>query len=99
MFENFLDLVLNYVLLASLIRLFFFFPYLDLITNFVYMFGRPYINKIACEPIESTYINKKCPFTGSLPVTDNIVPQTRHSTKMDKTIIVKQNYLHFVKTY
>jgi len=46
-----------------------------------------------------TYIDKKCPFTGNVSIRGRILSGTCHSAKMVRTIIVRRNYLHFVKKY
>jgi small subunit ribosomal protein S11e len=46
-----------------------------------------------------TYIDKKCPFTGTVSIRGRIIAGTCHSAKMNRTIIVRRNYLHFVKKY
>ncbi|RAL37922.1 hypothetical protein DM860_000616 [Cuscuta australis] len=51
------------------------------------------------EAIEGTYIDKKCPFTGNVSIRGRILAGTCHSAKMNRTIIVRRNYLHFVKKY
>ncbi|XP_037447390.1 40S ribosomal protein S11-like [Triticum dicoccoides] len=51
------------------------------------------------EAIEGTYIDKKCPFTGTVSVRGRIIAGTCHSAKMNRTIIVRRNYLHYVKKY
>ncbi|KAG7958999.1 hypothetical protein I3843_10G049400 [Carya illinoinensis] len=50
------------------------------------------------EAIEGTYIDKKCPFVGNVSIR-GILAGTCHSAKMMRTIIVRRNYLHFVKKY
>ncbi|KAK1269295.1 40S ribosomal protein S11 [Acorus gramineus] len=45
------------------------------------------------------YIDKKCPFTGSVSIRGRILAGTCHSAKMNRTIIVRRNYLHYVKKY
>lgn len=49
--------------------------------------------------IAGTYIDKKCPFTGTVSIRGRILAGTCHSAKMIRTIIVRRNYLHFVKKY
>ena len=49
--------------------------------------------------ISGTYIDKKCPFTGTVSIRGRILAGTCHSAKMVRTIIVRRNYLHFVKKY
>ncbi|KAL0856322.1 hypothetical protein Bca101_061475 [Brassica carinata] len=51
------------------------------------------------EAIDGTYIDRKCPFTGTVSVRGRILAGTCHSAKMQRTIIVRRNYLHFVKKY
>ena len=46
-----------------------------------------------------TYIDKKCPFTGTVSVRGRILAGTCHSAKMMRTIIVRRNYLHYIKKY
>merc|ERR1711990_278218 len=40
------------------------------------------------EAVEGTYIDKKCPFTGIVK-----------SLKMNRTIVLRRDYLHFIKKY
>ncbi|CBI25585.3 hypothetical protein AAG906_011451 [Vitis piasezkii] len=51
------------------------------------------------DAIEGTYIDKKCPFTGTVSIRGRILAGTCHSAKMMRTIIVRRNYLHYVKKY
>uniref|UniRef100_A0A0D6R3P6 Small ribosomal subunit protein uS17 N-terminal domain-containing protein n=1 Tax=Araucaria cunninghamii TaxID=56994 RepID=A0A0D6R3P6_ARACU len=51
------------------------------------------------EAIQGTYVDKKCPFTGSVSIRGRILTGTCYSAKMNRTIIVRRNYLHFVKKY
>ncbi|KAF3533306.1 hypothetical protein DY000_02040441 [Brassica cretica] len=51
------------------------------------------------EAIQGTYIDRKCPFTGTVSIRGRILAGTCHSAKMQRTIIVRRNYLHFVKKY
>ncbi|KAF9614540.1 hypothetical protein IFM89_019203 [Coptis chinensis] len=51
------------------------------------------------EAIEGTYIDKKCPFVGDVSIRGRIVSGVCHSAKMVRTIIVRRDYLHFVKKY
>ncbi|PWA50913.1 hypothetical protein CTI12_AA468620 [Artemisia annua] len=46
-----------------------------------------------------TYIDKKCPFTGDVSIRGRILAGTCHSAKMVRTIIVRRDYLHYVKKY
>ena len=49
--------------------------------------------------IEGNYIDKKCPFTGSVSIRGRILRGVVASTKMERTIIVRRDYLHFIKKY
>ncbi|KAK6162047.1 hypothetical protein DH2020_001888 [Rehmannia glutinosa] len=51
------------------------------------------------EATEGTYIDKKCPFTGNVSIRGRILTGNCHSAKMMRTIIVRRNYLHWVKKY
>lgn len=46
-----------------------------------------------------TYIDKKCPFAGNVSIRGRIITGYCHSAKMVRTIIVRRDYLHFVKKY
>lgn len=45
------------------------------------------------------YIDKKCPFTGEVSIRGRILTGVVKSTKMTRTIIVRRDYLHYVKKY
>lgn len=49
--------------------------------------------------IEGTYIDKKCPFTGMVSIRGRILTGTVVSTKMHRTLIIRREYLHFIKKY
>ena len=49
--------------------------------------------------IEGTYIDKKCPFTGNVSIRGKIFRGMVISTKMRNTIIIRRDYLHFIKKY
>ena len=51
------------------------------------------------EAIEGTYIDKKCPFTGNVSIRGRILTGVVKSAKMKRTIIVRREYLHFVRKY
>merc|ERR1712018_169726 len=51
------------------------------------------------EAIEGTYIDKKCPFTGNVAIRGRILQGVVKSTKMNRTIIIRRDYLHFIKKY
>lgn len=43
--------------------------------------------------------DRNCPFHGSLPVRGRIFEGSVVTAKMDKTVIVKRNYLHYIPKY
>lgn len=49
--------------------------------------------------ITGTYIDKKCPFTGNVSIRGRILTGVVASVKMERTIIVRRDYLHYVKKY
>ena len=51
------------------------------------------------DAIQGNYIDKKCPFTGNVSIRGRIIKGMVLSTKMKNTIIVRRDYLHFVKKY
>jgi small subunit ribosomal protein S11e len=55
--------------------------------------------KTPSEAITGTYIDKKCPFTGDVSIRGRILTGTVMSTKMERTIIIRRDYLHFVRKY
>ncbi|XP_050137663.1 uncharacterized protein LOC126614064 [Malus sylvestris] len=63
-------------------------------------FGISKVRFIVLLQIEhGTYIDKKCSFTGNVSTRGRILAGTCHSAKMNKTIIVRRNYLHYIKKY
>jgi small subunit ribosomal protein S11e len=51
------------------------------------------------EAITGTYIDKKCPFTSSVTIRGRILKGVVHSAKMNRTIIVRRDYLHYIRKY
>ena len=52
------------------------------------------------EAVEGTYIDKKCPFTSAnVSIRGRILTGVVMSTKMKRTIIIRREYLHFIKKY
>ncbi len=51
------------------------------------------------EAIEGHYVDKKCPFTGDVAIRGKILKGMVISTKMQRTIIVRRDYLHYIKKY
>merc|ERR1711865_533976 len=51
------------------------------------------------EAKEGAFVDKKCPFTGNVSIRGNILKGMVISTKMKRTIIIRRNYLHYIKKY
>ena len=51
------------------------------------------------EAKEGKFIDKKCPFTGNVAIRGRILQGVVKSTKMNRTIIVRRDYMHFIKKY
>merc|ERR1711928_140679 len=51
------------------------------------------------EAIEGTYIDKKCPFTGDVSIRGRILTGVVQKMKMQRTIVIRRGYLHFIKKY
>merc|ERR1712042_286850 len=51
------------------------------------------------EAIEGTYIDKKCPFTGNVSIRGRILTGVIQKLKMNKTITIRRDYLHYIKKY
>merc|ERR1711971_1340615 len=51
------------------------------------------------EAVEGTYIDKKCPFTGNVSIRGRILTGIVKSMKMNRTIVLRRDYLHFIKKY
>eukprot|EP01130_Rhizamoeba_saxonica_P010232 TRINITY_DN418_c0_g2_i1.p1 TRINITY_DN418_c0_g2~~TRINITY_DN418_c0_g2_i1.p1 ORF type:complete len:157 (-),score=35.44 TRINITY_DN418_c0_g2_i1:93-563(-) len=49
--------------------------------------------------IDGDYIDKKCPFTGNVSIRGRILKGVVISTKMQRTIVVRRDYLHYIKKY
>uniref|UniRef100_A0A336LL92 Small ribosomal subunit protein uS17 n=1 Tax=Culicoides sonorensis TaxID=179676 RepID=A0A336LL92_CULSO len=51
------------------------------------------------EAISGNYIDKKCPFTGSVSIRGRILTGVVRKMKMQRTIVIRRDYLHFVRKY
>nr|AAX48887.1 S11 [Suberites domuncula] len=51
------------------------------------------------EAVEGTYIDKKCPFTGNVSIRGRILTGIVKSLKMKRTIVIRRDYLHYIKKY
>ncbi|OUC43161.1 ribosomal protein S17P [Trichinella nativa] len=48
---------------------------------------------------EGNYIDKKCPFTGNVSIRGRILTGVVMKMKMQRTIVIRRDYLHYVKKY
>lgn len=51
------------------------------------------------EAIEGSYVDKKCPFTSSVSIRGRILKGVVHSAKMKRTIIIRRDYMHYIRKY
>ncbi len=51
------------------------------------------------EAIDGVYVDKKCPFTSNVSIRGKILKGMVVSCKMNRTIIVRRDYLHYIKKY
>lgn len=51
------------------------------------------------EAAEGNYIDKKCPFTGNVSIRGRILRGVVIKMKMNRTIVIRRDYLHYVKKY
>jgi small subunit ribosomal protein S11e len=51
------------------------------------------------EASEGAYIDKKCPFVGTVTVRGRILKGVVISTKMNRTIVIRRDYLHYIRKY
>ncbi|CAD2215136.1 Ribosomal_S17 N-terminal/Ribosomal protein S17, putative [Angomonas deanei] len=49
--------------------------------------------------INGKYIDRKCPFTSNVVIRGRILRGIVHAKKMQRTIVIRRNYLHFIKKY
>jgi ribosomal protein S17 len=48
---------------------------------------------------QGTYIDKKCPFTGNVAIRGRILKGIVVSTKMNRTIVLRRDYLRYITKY
>ncbi|RMZ52226.1 hypothetical protein APUTEX25_001616 [Auxenochlorella protothecoides] len=51
------------------------------------------------EAIEGNYIDHKCPFTGNISIRGRILVGKVKSTKMTRTLVLRRDYLHYIRKY
>ena len=55
--------------------------------------------KTPASAIEGSYIDHKCPFTSDVSIRGRIFKGVLLSTKMSRTLILRRDYLHYIKKY
>lgn len=55
--------------------------------------------KTPMEARQGTYVDKSCPFTGNVSIRGRILTGVVAKHKMERTIIVRRDYLHFITKY
>ncbi|XP_031194554.1 40S ribosomal protein S11-like [Mastomys coucha] len=55
--------------------------------------------KMPKEAIEGTYIDKKCPFTGSVCIRGRILSGVVMKMKMQRTTVIHRDCLHYIQNY
>ena len=53
----------------------------------------------ALAPAAGTYVDHKCPFTSDVSIRGRILTGTVRSAKMKRTIIIRRDYMHYIKKY
>jgi len=49
--------------------------------------------------IDGHYIDKKCPWTGQVSIRGRLIKGYVKTAKMKRTVIVRRDYLHYIKKY
>merc|ERR1712137_1269823 len=55
--------------------------------------------KIPNEAKAGHYVDKKCPFTGDVSIRGRILKGVVKTAKMKRTVIIRRDYLHYIKKY
>merc|ERR1711896_46391 len=55
--------------------------------------------KTPMEAREGNYIDKKCPFVGKVSIRGRILTGVITKMKMNRTVVIRRDYLHYVKKY
>nr|ALS04107.1 40S ribosomal protein S11 [Acartia pacifica] len=55
--------------------------------------------KIPIEAKTGNYVDKKCPFTGKISIRGRVLTGTITKMKMNRTVVIRRDYLHYVKKY
>lgn len=49
--------------------------------------------------VSGKYVDKKCPWTGNVSIRGRVLRGRCISTKMNKTVVVRRDMLHYIKKY
>jgi small subunit ribosomal protein S11e len=49
--------------------------------------------------VEGVYIDKKCPWTGQVSIRGRLIKGYVKTNKMKRSVIVRRDYLHYIKKY
>merc|ERR1711974_454742 len=49
--------------------------------------------------VNASFFDKKCPFTGNVSIRGRILTGTTWEMKMARTVIIRRDYLHYIKKY
>merc|ERR1712060_801001 len=55
--------------------------------------------KVPREAREGNYMDKKCPFVGKVSIRGRILTGVITKMKMNRTVVIRRDYLHYVKKY
>ena len=64
-----------------------------------FLFSHIRLSQFDRQAIEGTYIDKKCPFTGDVHIRGRILKGIVQKMKMQRTIVIRRDYLHYVRKY
>lgn len=68
------------------------------LTNYKYS-SHSLICSFVAQAVDGTYIDKKCPFTGNVRIRGRILTGIVQKLKMQRTIVIRRDYLHYVRKY
>ena len=51
------------------------------------------------DAIHGHFVDKKCPFTGDVAIRGRIIKGMVVSTKMNRTVVIRRDYLHYIRKY
>lgn len=51
------------------------------------------------DAIQGSYVDKKCPFTSNISIRGRIFKGVVLSNKMNRTVVLRRDYLHYIKKY